>query len=353
MSKKHTIQECLSAIGVEAAELQDTATLTAQFAVIKKTYYKKILQVHPDKGGDAAVFREVQTSFEVLRDMYTKGKVDSFVKSASKVAESYERTFADFGDMPTPSWDYYYEAAEEEVPLYRVEPARSDRSRCVKCRSTQNTKKYKADPYPIDEVIAKDSIRIGSLDSDTGSYGRWNHLACWRVPSRVWLGLPNFETCSDPLKFEHSLLGMNEMLFCGLNELSDEDKAEVIAHVMNKDNWARLVKRRAPAKEDTNTAIMEQKEKAKAKAVVPTGYHAPREVFVAPAPGRNGVQANALAGKRVVLTGTFPEVGGGRGLNLGKDKVKKMVENLGGRVTSSVSGKTDIVSILMPSFVQD
>ena len=39
------------------------------------------------------------------------------------------------------------------------------------------------------------------------------------------------------------------------------------------------------------------------------------------------------------------EVGGGTGLNVGKDKVKQMVQAFGGRVTSSVSGKTDILLV--------
>jgi hypothetical protein len=42
----------------------------------------------------------------------------------------------------------------------------------------------------------------------------------------------------------------------------------------------------------------------------------------------------------VVLTGTFPELGGGRGLRLGKDAATRMVEEQGGRVVSSISGKT-------------
>ena len=37
--------------------------------------------------------------------------------------------------------------------------------------------------------------------------------------------------------------------------------------------------------------------------------------------------------------------GGGSGLNLGKAKVKSMIESFGGRVTSAVSGKTDYVVI--------
>jgi len=48
-----------------------------------------------------------------------------------------------------------------------------------------------------------------------------------------------------------------------------------------------------------------------------------------------------LSGKRFVLTGVFPEVGGGCGLSMGKEKVKAMIESFGGRVTSAVSGKTD------------
>jgi len=57
----------------------------------------------------------------------------------------------------------------------------------------------------------------------------------------------------------------------------------------------------------------------------------------------NGAQRGALREKTVVLTGIFPEVGGGCGLNLGKDKVKGIVESFGGKVTGSISGKFDDV----------
>ena len=53
--------------------------------------------------------------------------------------------------------------------------------------------------------------------------------------------------------------------------------------------------------------------------------------------------AGVLNGKRFVLTGIFPEVGGGTGLTLGKDRTKDMIESFGGVVTSAVSGKTDFV----------
>ena len=38
-----------------------------QFKLIKKTYHKKILEVHPDKGGDPTIFRTVRVAFEVFR----------------------------------------------------------------------------------------------------------------------------------------------------------------------------------------------------------------------------------------------------------------------------------------------
>jgi len=70
-----------------------------------------------------------------------------------------------------------------------------------------------------------------------------------------------------------------------------------------------------------------------------------KPAFRVPVPGVDGAIADALAGKTVVMTGVFPEVGGGTGLSLGKDRTKAMVESFGARVTGSVSGKTDILLV--------
>ena len=66
---------------------------------------------------------------------------------------------------------------------------------------------------------------------------------------------------------------------------------------------------------------------------------------IVPAPNEHGAIANSLKGKILVLTGLFPEVGGGTGLNIGKDRVKAMVESFGGRVTSAVSGTIDVLIV--------
>ena len=62
-----TVKDCLAAIDVDPSVLQPADGLEAEWAIIKKAYFKKILAAHPDKGGDPAVFRNVQTAFEVLR----------------------------------------------------------------------------------------------------------------------------------------------------------------------------------------------------------------------------------------------------------------------------------------------
>lgn len=67
--------------------------------------------------------------------------------------------------------------------------------------------------------------------------------------------------------------------------------------------------------------------------------------FRIPKPGVGGAIPGVLEGKRFVLTGVFPELGGGKGLTLGKDRTTAMITSFGGRVTSAVSGKTDFVLV--------
>ena len=159
---------------------------------------------------------------------------------------------------------------------------------------------------------------------------------CWRVPSKVWLGLPDPKECKDAELFAAAILGMNDVLLCGFEELSATDQQAFVEHVMDKEHWARLVKPRKP-KPAANAVAAEQA----TTDVVPSGYHTPRQHFQIPV--ADGAQP--LAGKTFVLTGVFPEVGGGSGLNLGKNKVTKMIQSFGGRVTSAVSGKTDVLVV--------
>ena len=74
------------------------------------------------------------------------------------------------------------------------------------------------------------------------------------------------------------------------------------------------------------------------QALVSQSFHPDRETFIMPEPGQNSAKAGSLKGKTFCLTGIFPEVGGGQGLNLGKDKVTQIITKFGGKVTSAISG---------------
>lgn len=62
-------------------------------------------------------------------------------------------------------------------------------------------------------------------------------------------------------------------------------------------------------------------------------------------PGVDGAIAGRLDGMRAVTTGVFLELGGGSGLKLGKVRMREMIESFGGKVTGSISGKTNFVIV--------
>jgi hypothetical protein len=423
-SKKHTIGQSLKDLGV--TDFSECSTRDEEFRVLKKHYFRQCLQHHPDKGGDAAIFRQVQTSFELLRDLHNgkrKGRKnskewlfsecllgvvlvgdhDSNSAAACDDDEEEEEAFDtsnyDFSSMPTPSWEYYEEAAEELVAPYRVELAKSGRSKC-----TQTSKKYKncadcspsvnnkddpssslvelADTTAPPEFITKGDLRIGWVNDQTGTYGGWKHLRCWRVPHKVWLGLPDPEQCLDSHQFAAALYNMNDCILSGFPELPQADQRAFVEHCRNKNHWARKTNKRKPTttadnktsttnskRDTTNTTTAATTKEAhqpddtsssriadnvSSDALVArastksssTAVIAARVRFVMPVPGQLGVSGpNVFQGKTFVLTGVFPEVGGGAGLSLGKSNVKAMIVAFGGRVTGSVSGKTNVLVV--------
>jgi hypothetical protein len=195
--------------------------------------------------------------------LFEKGKIKTFASAgkpkaaAEKPTPEYDDEEEDttdysdiFKDMPTPSWDYFYNASEEDVPKYRVEPAKSGRSAC--------TNKAKANPCEFkekgEEFIKKGDLRVGYMDKDSGAYIRWKHLACWRVPSLVWMGLPDPDKCDDPALFEKAIRRMEHVLVCGFSELNELEREEVVAHFMDKTQWAKFTKPREQKIEDGSSS---------------------------------------------------------------------------------------------------
>jgi len=369
-----TVRACLKAIGVQAEDLAGCENVEQQWSAVKKSYFKNILSSHPDKGGDPEVFKEVQSAFEVIREQYDSGKVQSFTADTfqdTSTSDAFENQWEGFSGMPRPSYDYYADAAEESMPTYKVEIAKSSRSACrakgkaKKCPEVEQEEagevaeeeaveeeeaEDKKKKGPLRSLIGEGEVRIGWLNKQSGAYGMWSHLACWRVPSKVWLGLTDIE---DPEKFEAALLSMNEVLLAGVGELEGEKRRLFVAHVMDRSNWAKLVKRKEDKEDEPKPAAASPPPSAANGAGGASGTVVPqagpvvvkKPMFVIPRPDAPGAAAGCLEEKTVVLTGVFPMLPGGVGLNQGKDVARKMVESFGGRVTGSVSGKTDILLV--------
>ena len=128
MGRGETIARCLESCAVDAATaFASCGDLAEEFKVIRRAYHRKVLATHPDKGGDAQEFRDVQSAFEVLREFYDRGRVITF-RSEENNQTSTSDVFQNAADYfaakeargDTQSYDYYAEAAEEDVPTYRV-----------------------------------------------------------------------------------------------------------------------------------------------------------------------------------------------------------------------------------------
>ena len=177
-SNKRSICSALAVLGIEDISVFDEAAgdIELEFKIVKKAHSNRALILHPDKGGDPEKFREMRSCFELLRDLYVEKTIGSFSQylgGASSNAENVEYdTRGD--DFEFQSWEYYQEAADTPVPIYHMEPAKSGRSQCAKC-------KRKIPDVPIEEqLINQGAVRIGSIDNESGTYGRWCHLKCWR-----------------------------------------------------------------------------------------------------------------------------------------------------------------------------
>ena len=533
---------------------KSTGGLDEEFRTIKRSYHRECLKKHPDKGGSEAEFVRLNDVWENVREMYERKTIESYWEEAqkhhervvkggggrrrrtttttTKASKTKKKKKGDAQKKTTSGWSYrsykfYEEAAAYDDPEYRVELARSNRSRCVATAGGLACEH-------ADAKIEKDEIRCGHRNPTSGSFGNWSHLRCWRVPKRVWLGLPdarlgplekrerkkkkrdeeeeikktktttkrrgrkatNAKGRTQPsmdrrvalieeeeeeegeftlteeqfAAYNDAISRMNEDLLEGFVQLSDGDQRAFVLHCANRKNWAipsgsktgegfdlallpfegaknkgawgmthrsevaivpgaKEVKKRianlesqaAAAKKKKKTAtaaatnrttrtknkqmvkrevkqfyeedleaqsklldaafeeLVQQQKKstgAKRKAPLPPAPAAARkkknnnknnknaqeeeeeEEDTKGALAQRGNQqhlvplnkmeplvtvpatAQALSGKKFVMTGIFPELGGGVGLNLGKDKARELIETFGGKVVGGVSGAT-------------
>lgn len=167
-----------------------------------------------------------------------------------------------------------------------------------------------------------------------------------------------YAACRSRAAFEAAIVQQQQVSFCGFTELPEAEQQAVVDYMLDKSNWARRTKNSKAAgtggagagagaggeeADDAGAPGHVPLPAPPSKALVTQG--GPGGAFVVPRPGLNGAVADALGGKTFVMTGLFPELGGGAGLDLGKGRCKAMIEAFGGKVTGSISGKTDYLVV--------
>ena len=187
------------------AELSACTDVHDQFKLLKRSYFRLVRQVHPDKGGDAPTFRRVQDAFANVRSMYdaairpSSGR-DQMTSFADPTVLAQTVSFAeDMSDDEAAAagttggkgnvqpWEYYEAAVATDEPTYRVELAKSNNSqcsqtsatyrRCTQIWKTKTDKKTGEEKETlVNPKIAKGEVRIGVYEDKSSNYGRWVHL---------------------------------------------------------------------------------------------------------------------------------------------------------------------------------
>ena len=274
-----TVGGMLAALGIAdpTAAFEACVNFEDEFRVVKKAYLKIVLKEHPDKGGDRERFEAVQTAWETLSTMKAENKLGSL-----KLAKTFERSAARehahaaaHRPSSTPDWSFYAEAFKDSgLPLYKVERAKSGRSRCEmrEKEATADKKAVKRRAHTVCRVqavdpkskcfISNNAVRVGTMDIVSGAYGRFVHLECWRVPASVYKGLPSLTIEKDVEAFKSALATMEDVALAGARGLDDGGLTALALHVMNPEHWARSAKKRLP----NETGAMKKKTKKPKKA---------------------------------------------------------------------------------------
>ena len=301
----------LKTLGIDPATLGGMEP-SAQFKQVRAHFLRAALEHHPDRaGGDPALFRAAHDAFESLK----RGSGGGTRCLLSALSEDDALS----GDAATHSADFYAECEIMPVPAYAVELAKTSRSACVVCT----------------QKILKATPRFGSMNKDTGSYGRWAHLSCFRVPSIIH---SNFEDASASFdETKAALFALDGLSLTGIAALSSEHIDDLIEAVIDRARWAKTTKKKRAEIDATKSAAGEP---AAAAAT-------PGQCAVVAGVGSGKVPeivSGALNGQSFVLTGVFDAVGG-VGMARGKAGITNMIAKAGGKCVGAVSKKTTFLVI--------
>jgi NAD-dependent DNA ligase len=254
----------------------------------RQAWIRLSLQHHPDRGGDAALFREVHTAFESIRNQ----------------------------KAVRPAWADLTAEEDAGVPSYSVIVAKTGRGKCSKSG----------------ELIPEGALKCGSWVKELGQYGRWRALANWTLPYAIWahvkVGDP--ESPEDFKSAMDALGSLEDVCLAGSSLLSPEQREALARHLLTGPRAKRTMQPEAPKLADAADAADAGGET--------TAFTAPK----CSGPELPAVEGKPFENKTLVLTGVF---GGGGGLSAGKPQLKAWIEKLGGKVSGSLSKKTSFLVV--------
>ena len=299
-----------------------------QFRLVRSSYRKKVLKHHPDKGGDIEAFRLLQSAFEYLRDhVYADDAIP--VPNIVTKRDEFETTYNEVSKRDVPSWEFYKEAPEESVPIYLFQYAVSKNSTCIVCRTK----------------IEEGELRIGKLNVKYGSYGKFSKLHCFSWKELFpFLDTFDFGNRKTWKKFYECLEQMEGLYIRGFFHLHQQDKKEIATLLLKEwkskgkvsEQTVTVSKKRKKTTEVTTTTTKLAKasqELVSQELVIPED----KPTFVVPEVTPKN--RNKLKNQVFVCTGIFPELGGGSGINVGKERLREMIESFGGIYKDHLSKK--------------
>lgn len=343
-----SLKEMYEIVGVGAFDT--TLPREQHLTLIKKAYRKQVITHHPDKGGDIDQFRLLQSAYEYLRDVVYAEDSSSSSSTSSTSSTSrnninvrrsdFDTTYNDVCERDIPSWEYYEEAEAEDVPEYEFQYALSNRSMCIVSRT----------------IIKKGQLRVGKVNKKHGNYGRFTLLS--HFPWE-WI-VPLLENFGIKRKTEKKLLEcfsyMEGTYIKCFTSLRTKDKKAVVRSLMTflksykgkpkikqkrkrSDDSKAVVKKTKSSDEVTSTsnelveisAVLVNQKNDKIQFIVPEVTEENR---------------GKLKDQEVVPTGTFPELGGGIEKQLGKQRLKELVEKFGGTYSDTFRKKTTTILLI-------
>lgn len=254
----------------------------------RQAWIRLSLKHHPDRGGDAALFREVHAAFETIRK-----------RPAARPAWADLKTEEDAG-----------------VPSYSVIVAKTGRGKCSKSG----------------ELIPEGALKCGSWVKELGQYGRWRALANWTLPYIIWANVE----AGDPANQEDlnralaSLEMMADVCLKDSSLLSPEQREALARHLLTGPRAKRTAQPEAPKLTGEADAADAADSTIASTSPKCAGLELPT------------VEGKPFENKTLVLTGVF---GGGGGLSAGKPQLKEWIQKLGGKVTGALSKKTSFLVV--------